>query len=383
MPIKVWDYLDEYLDNRDAILEAVDRVFRSGQLILGPRVTEFETAFAAYCGVSHGVGVDNGTNALMLSLKALGVTPGSEVVTVTNTAVPTVAAIVAARGVPRFVDIDRDSYVMDVTLLETAISERTACVLPVHLFGQCVPMSALGRITSPRGIPVLEDCSQSHGARHEGRRCGSLSELAAFSLYPTKTLGAYGDGGIVVTNRDDLDARLRRLRFYGMDDGGGGDRSSDAKRAYGAVEHGYNSRLDEIQAAILLLKLARLDADIARRQAIAARYERALQATSLVLPRTLPGNTHVYYLYVCRHPERDRILSGMARHDVLLNVSYPTPIHLMPAYREFGYGRGDFPESERAAREIFSLPMYPSLTDAQQDMVCRALGDVLAEPVHL
>ena len=381
MPIKVWDYLDEYLDNRDAILEAVDRVFRSGQLILGPHVEEFETAFAAYCGARHGIGVDNGTNALMLGLKALGVTPGSEVVTVPNTAVPTVAAIVAAGCVPRFVDIDPDGYGMDVNLLEDALTERTACILPVHLFGQCVPMSALSPIAARRGLPVLEDCSQSHGATHLGRVCGSLSELAAFSLYPTKTLGAYGDGGIVLTSRDDLDARMRRLRFYGMDVGDRGN--GEAKGAYGATEHGYNSRLDEVQAAILLLKLARLDADIARRQAIAARYERALRATSLALPRTLPDNTHVYYLYVCRHPERDRILSEMARRDVLLNVSYPTPIHLMPAYRECGYAEGDFPQAERAAREIFSLPMYPSLTDAQQDMVCSALGDVLAEPVHI
>ncbi len=174
---------------------------------------------------------------------------------------------------------------------------------------------------------------------------------------------------------------MRRLRCYGMDSS---DRSSgEARPDYGAVEHGYNSRLDEVQAALLLLKLARLDADIARRQAIAARYERALRATSLVLPRTVPGNAHVYYLYVCRHPERDRILSEMARRDVHLNVSYPTPIHLMPAYRECGYVEGDFPESERAAREIFSLPMYPSLTDVQQEAVCLALGDVLAEPVHI
>ncbi len=195
MPIKVWDYLDDYLDDRDAILEAVDRVFRSGQLILGPHVREFETAFAAYCGVTHGIGVDNGTNALMLGLKALGVTPGSEIVTVPNTAVPTVSAIIAAGGVPRFVDIDPGSYLMDVKQLEHALTERTACILPVHLFGQCVPMSTLSPITESRGIPVLEDCSQSHGATHEGRMCGSMSDIAAFSLYPTKTLGAFGDGG--------------------------------------------------------------------------------------------------------------------------------------------------------------------------------------------
>ena len=384
MPIKVWDYLDEYLNDRDAILEAVDRVFRSGKLILGPHVVEFEKAFAAYCGVRHGIGVDNGTNALTLGLRALGVKPGSEVVTVPNTAVPTVSAIVAAGGVPRFVDIDRDSYLMDVSLLEDAITERTSCVLPVHLFGQSVAMADLRRIANGRGIPVLEDCSQSHGATCEGRTCGSMSELAAFSLYPTKTLGAFGDGGIVVTNRDDLNARVRRLRFYGMDGFGTGDPGvREAKFTYAAVEHGYNSRLDEVQAAILLLKLARLDAAIARRRAIAARYEQALAATSLMLPRTLPSNTHVYYLYVCRHPERDRILSEMARHDVLLNVSYPHPIHLMPAYQEFGYRQGDFPEAERAAREIFSLPMYPSLTGAQQASVCRALGEVLGEPVHV
>ena len=384
MPIKIWDYLDEYLNDRDDILAAVDRVFRSGKLILGPHVAEFEKAFAAYCDVRHGVGVDNGTNALMLGLKALGVKPGLEVVTVPNTAVPTVSAIVAAGGVPRFVDIDRDSYLIDVNLLEEAITERTACILPVHLFGQCVAMSAIRRIAAARGVPVLEDCSQSHGATYEGRKCGSMSELAAFSLYPTKTLGAYGDGGIVLTNRDDLNARVRRLRFYGMDGFGAGDPGvREAKLAYSAIESGYNSRLDEVQAAILLLKLARLDDHIARRQAIARRYDEALKNTSLTLPRTLPGNTHVYYLYVCRHPERDRILSEMARHDVLLNVSYPHPIHVMPAYRELGYHEGDFPEAEQAAREIFSLPMYPSLTDAQQESVSRALGGVLAEPVHV
>lgn len=382
MPIKVWDYVDEYLENRDAILDAVDRVFRSGQLVLGPLVKEFETAFATYCGVRHGIGVDNGTNALMLSLKALGIRPGSEVVTVPNTAVPTVSAIVAAGAVPRFVDIDPNSYVMDVAQLEDALTERTACILPVHLFGQCVRMSTLNPLAASHGIPVLEDCAQSHGATHEGRTCGSMSELAAFSLYPTKTLGAYGDGGIALTNSDDLNTRMRRLRFYGMD--GTGDRGAgQTQPPYGAVEHGYNSRLDEIQAAILLLKLARLDADIARRRAIAEQYARALKSTALVLPRTMPGNTHVYHLYVCRHQDRDRIVSEMVRHEVLLNVSYPTPIHLMPAYRALGYAEGDFPEAERAAREIFSLPMYPSLTDDQQQSVCRALGQVLGEPVHI
>ena len=382
MTIKVWDYLPEYERDRDEILAAVDRVFRSGRLILGPHVRQFQEAFAAFCGVKHGVGVDNGTNALLLGLKALGVGPGTEVITVPNTAVPTVTAIVSAGAVPRFVDIDPGSYLMNVDLLEGAITERTACIIPVHLFGQCVPMAPVRRVAAAHGIPVLEDCSQSHGATQEGRTCGSMSDVAAFSLYPTKTLGAYGDGGIVVTDRDDVNTRVRRLRFYGMDGLGAGEPGvREAKFAYYAIEHGYNSRLDEVHAAILLLKLARLDADIAARRAIARRYDDTLQGTSLTLPVTLPGNAHVYYLYVARHRERDRILADMANHDVLLNVSYPCPVHLMPAYTNLGYREGDFPEAEQAAREIFSLPMYPALTEAQQDAVCRALGHVLAEPV--
>lgn len=383
-PIAVWDYLAEYESEREDILAAVDRVFRSGRLILGPHVHQFEAAFASYCGATHGIGVDNGTNALFLALKALGVTRGAEVITVPNTAVATVSAIVAAGAVPRFVDIDPASYLMQVGQLEAAITPRTACIVPVHLFGQCVPMTALCQLATARGISVLEDCAQGHGAAVDGRTCGSMSDAAAFSFYPTKTLGAYGDGGIVLTSRDDVDVRVRRLRSYGMDTlGAGAAAARGSMAAYAALEDGYNSRLDEVQAAILLTKLARLDEYIARRQAIAARYTDALTGTSLSLPRTVPGHTHSYYLYVCRHPERDRILAGMARRGILLNVSYPSPLHLMPAYRHLGYAEGDLPEAERASREIFSLPMYPSLTEAQQVTVCRALGDILAEPVNV
>jgi aminotransferase EvaB len=382
MPIRVWDYAEEYRSRRDEILAAVDRVFESGQLILGPHVRRFEEAFAAYCGARHGIGVDNGTNALTLALKALGVEPGSEVVTVPNTAVPTVAAIVNAGAAPRFVDVDRRTYLMDTAQLEDAITDRTACLLPVHLFGQCVDMAPVQRIAAARGLRMLEDCAQSHGAALNGRRCGSLADAAAFSFYPTKTLGAYGDAGIVVTNGDALDARVRRLRFYGMEGFGAADTGArEVKPVYSAVEHGYNARLDEVQAAILLVKLAHLDADIARRRAIAARYDNALTHTSIAVPQLQAGSSHVYYLYVCRHPDRDRILSEMAGRGVLLNVSYPTPIHLMPAYQDLGYREGDFPEAEAAAREIFSLPMYPTLSDADQDAVCRALGAVLGEAV--
>lgn len=371
MIIRTWDYAAEYRRDRKAILSAVDRVFESGQLILGPHVQQFEDAFARYCGATHGVGVDNGTNALLLGLKALGVQPGAEVITVPNTAIPTAAAIVNAGATPRFVDVDPVTLLMDVEQLRRAVTPRTAAIVPVHLFGQCVDMPAVCAVAATGGIHVLEDCAQSHGAACGGQRCGTFGSAAAFSMYPTKTLGAYGDAGMVITSDDAMAARVRRLRMYGMDGSGG----------YSASENGYNARLDEVQAAILLVKLARLDEDIRARQAIAARYDRALAHTSLTRPVTRPGNTHTYHQYVCRHPERDRVLAGLARHDIHLNVHYPRPLHLMPAYERLGYREGAFPEAERAAREVFSLPMYPGLEREVQTTVCRALGDVLGETV--
>jgi aminotransferase EvaB len=384
MPIKVWDYRAEYEEERADLLAGVEKVFSSGKLILADSVKEFEAAFASYCGVKHGVGVDNGTNALFLSLKALNVGAGDEVITVSNTAVPTVAAIVAAGATPRFVDIERETYLMNVDLLEEAITERTRCILPVHLFGQCVDMERVNAIARKYSLAVLEDCAQSHGATHRGRVAGSMSNLSAFSFYPTKVLGGYGDGGMVLTDQDDLSFRVRSLRFYGME-GFAGDSPGvrEAKAAYYADESGYNSRLDELHAEILLRKLKRLDQYIARRRELAAHYDRLLGPTSIFLPQTAPHNEHIYYLYVCRHPERDRIISEAAKRDILLNVSYLWPIHLMRAYAHLGYGAGSLPETEAAAKEIFSLPMYPSLGREAQETVCRALGEVLGEQVNL
>jgi aminotransferase EvaB len=371
MKIKVWDYLDEYEAEREDLLAGVEKVFRSGRLILGESGENFESAFSSYCGVKYGVGVDNATNGLFLSLKALGIGAGDEVITVSNTAVPTVAAIVAAGATPRFVDIEPDTFLMNVQQVEAAITPNTKCILPVHLFGQCVDMSPLQELCSRTGVQLLEDCSQSHGAAQNGQKAGSMSSLGVFSFYPTKPLGGYGDGGMVVSNDEHLNAKLRRLRFYGMDG------------VYYAEESGYNSRLDEVQAEILLRKLKHLDNYIERRQALAQRYDEILAATSLVRPRTAPGNRHVYYVYVCRHPERDRIIAELAKHDIWVNISYPYPIHTMRGYTYLGYQEGDLPETEQAAKEIFSLPMYPALSFEAQDIVCQALGEILGEKVVL
>lgn len=367
MPVNVWGYLKEYEAEREEILAAVESVLTSGKLILGPNVAAFEEEFAAYCGVAHGVGVDNGTSAIMLALLALGLAPGDEVVTVSNTAVPTVSAIAAAGGTPRFADIDPVTYLMDPSSLEAAITPRTRAVVAVHLFGQCVAMEAVREVAARHGLAVVEDCAQAHGATRHGKVAGSMSDAASFSFYPTKILGAYGDGGMVLTDAADVAARLRRLRFYGME------------KTYYALEQGYNSRLDELHAAILRGKLRHLPAYIARRRELAARYDAALAGTALTLPAVAPGNEHAYYLYVVRHPRRDAVMAGLKARDVNVNISYPWPIHTMTGYAHLGYREGDLPATEQAAREIFSLPMYPSLTDAEQEQAIVALRAALAD----
>jgi aminotransferase EvaB len=384
MAIQTWAYLREYEAERDEILAAVQAVLGSGRLILGPSVARFEAEFAGYCGVRHGVGVDNGTNAITLGLRALGVGPGDEVITVANTAVPTISAVVTAGATPRFVDVDPATYLMDTARLEAAVTPRTACILPVHLFGQCVDMAGVRAVAAKHGLAVLEDCAQAHGAAQHGRKAGSLGDAAAFSFYPTKILGAYGDGGMVLTPDDALADRVRRLRFYGMR--GGYSVVDNAyncrleRGEYNSLEHGYNCRLDEVQAEILRAKLRHLDEYVRRRQDIADRYNRALAGTPLVLPREAEGNVHAYYLYVVRHPQRDRVIAELRQRDVHVNVSYPCPVHLMDAYQSLGYRRGDLPHTEAAADEIFSLPMYPSLTDAEQEQVCAALAAAVGAP---
>ncbi|GAA2266083.1 DegT/DnrJ/EryC1/StrS family aminotransferase [Nonomuraea roseoviolacea subsp. roseoviolacea] len=366
MPTRVWDYLPEYAAERDDIMDAVETVFRSGQLVLGESVRRFEEEFAARHGVRHCVGVDNGTNAVKLGLQALGVGPGDEVVTVSNTAAPTVVAIDAVGATPVFVDVDPATYLMDVAAVAAAVTPRTRCLLPVHLYGQCVDMAPLERLAEEHGLAVLEDCAQAHGALHHGRPAGSMGRAAAFSFYPTKVLGAYGDGGATITSDDEVAANLRRLRYYGME------------RTYYVVETpGHNARLDEVQAEILRRKLTRLDRYVEDRRAVAARYAEGLGDTELVLPVTAAGNTHVYYVYVVRHPRRDEIIEALRAYDIHLNISYPWPVHTMSGFAHLGYGRGSLPVTEELAGQIFSLPMYPSLPRGVQDKVIDALRTVL------
>ena len=366
MTIGVWDYLPEYHAEKEDILEAVTKVFDSGRLILGPSVSSFEEEFARYNGVQHCIGVDNGTNALVLGLRALGVGPGDEVITVANTAAPTIVAIDQIGAIPVFVDVTRDDHLMDVNQIAEHITARTSCILPVHLYGQCVPMAPILEMAKEHGLRVLEDCAQSHGALHHGQIAGSMGDAAAFSFYPTKVLGAYGDGGAVITNQAAIDENVRRLRYYGME-----------SRYYVEQTPGHNSRLDEVQAEILRRKLRRIGSYIEGRQAVANGYAEGLSGTSLELPVVAEGNTHVYYVYVVRHPARDEIMAKLAEQGINLNISYPWPVHTMRGFTKLGYQEGSLPVTEELAQRVFALSVYPSLSQDNQSQVIETLRSIL------
>ena len=362
--ITVWGYLKEYAETKDELLKAVTEGFESGTPILAQSVTDFEQAYSDYIGVKFGVGCDNGTNAITLALKALEIGKGDEVITVSNTAIPTVSAVVTAGAMPVFVDINPETYLMDVAKVEAAITSKTKAILPVHLFGQCVDMDPLLDIAQKHHLYVVEDCAQAHGAEYKGRKAGSMGDISTTSFYPTKILGAYGDGGMVNTNNEEWAQHLRRLRFYG------------AEKTYYAEEHGFNSRLDELQAALLLSKLPKIEYYISRRREIAALYQEGLADSGLILPKEAPYNRHAYYLYVVRHPQRDEIIEKLRENNIYVNISYPWPIHTMKGYQYLGWHEGDLPNTESAAKEIFSLPMYPSLENEEVKRVIEVLKGV-------
>lgn len=351
----------QYLAHREAIDAAIRRVLDSGWYILGREVEAFEAEFAAWQGAAHCVGVGNGTDALVLALRALGVRPGDEVVTVSHTAVATVAAVEFAGAVPVLVDIDPGTFTMSPAALRAAITPRTRAVVPVHLYGHPADMPAILAVAREHGLMVLEDCAQAHGALLDGKRVGAFGHAASFSFYPTKNLGALGDGGAVTTDDPDLAGRMRLLRQYGWK-----DRISEIP--------GWNTRLDELQAAVLRAKLPFLDRDNARRRDIAARYNVGLTGLGLGLPAARPAAEHVHHLYVLRAAQRDRLLAGLRERGVGAAVHYPQAVHQQPAYKRL---KAVLPETERAVAEILSLPMFPELTDVEVETVIRAARQAL------
>jgi dTDP-4-amino-4,6-dideoxygalactose transaminase len=352
-----------YLAHKAEIDAALRRVLEGGWYILGEEVRQFEAEFAAYLGVGHGVGVGSGTEALHLALAACGIGPGDEVITVAHTAVATVAAIELAGATPVLVDIEPDYFTLDPLQLERALSPRTKAIIPVHLYGQPADLEPIRSFARQRGLRVIEDCAQAHGAMYHSRRVGAWGDVACFSFYPTKNLGALGDGGMVVTNDPEVAQRARLLREYGW-----------AERYVSHVP-GWNSRLDEVQAAVLRVKLRCLDADNAARERLAAWYDDALSVAGLTLPVRRPEATHVFHLYVVRAPRRAELQAHLKARGVGALVHYPVPVHLQPAYRGRLRGGERLPETERAAREVLSLPMYPELTEAEVQRVIQAIQD--------
>lgn len=347
------------------IRAAIDRVFARSWFVLGEEVEAFEGEFAAYTGAKHAVGVGSGTEALHLALLATGVRPGDEVITVANTCVPTVAAIAFTGARTVLVDVEPDTLTMDAKKLAEAITPKTRAIVPVHLYGQACAMDAI--MGAAGDVPVIEDCAQAHGARFAGRHCGTFGLAGAFSFYPSKNLGAYGDAGAIVTDDGDVAARLRMLRNYG-----------EQERYHHAIE-GFNSRLDELHAAMLRTKLGHLDAWNERRRSWAALYCDRLSDLPLTLPREAPQRHHVYHVFVVRTPRRDGLRAYLREREVGTQLHYPVPIHLQQAYSGLGYPSGAFPVCESACNEVLSLPLYPELLASQVEEVATAVHEYFEE----
>jgi dTDP-3-amino-2,3,6-trideoxy-4-keto-D-glucose/dTDP-3-amino-3,4,6-trideoxy-alpha-D-glucose/dTDP-2,6-dideoxy-D-kanosamine transaminase len=363
--IKAFDYLRDFEAHRDEYLAAMEGVIRSGQLILGPEVRAFESEFADFVGAGHAIGVASGTDALELALLAVGVTSGDEVITVANSAVPTAAAIREVGAIPRFVDIDPRTLNIDPDAAARAITSRTRAILPVHLHGWPIDMEPLVQLARNRDLRLVEDCAHAHGAKRRGVHAGVAGDVSCFSFYPTKNLGGYGDGGICVTNDPDLSERLRALRMYGFGPG----------RI--AMTDGRNSRLDELQAAILRVKLRRLPQHLVARRRIAEHYARGFGGCEVTLPPTEAAVEPAFHQYVIRTPFRRRVINALDSAAIGWGIHYDTPLHEMPAYREFHAGWPPLPVTEAAAHEILSLPMYPELLDAEVDEIIAVVSAVL------
>jgi len=355
--IPLVDLKAQYRALKPEIDQAIQRVLDNAQFILGPAVSSFEQDFAAFCHSADAIGVNSGTSALHLALLAAGVRPGDEVITVPFTFVATVAAIEYAQARPVFVDIEPTYFTMDPAKIERAVTPRTKAIVPVHLYGQPADMDAIRDVADRHRLIVIEDACQSHGSEYKGRRCGSMGLLGCFSFYPGKNLGAYGEGGAIVTSDPALATKVRLLRSWGEE------------VRYEHKHRGFNYRMDGVQGAVLGVKLKYLEAWTEARRSHAAEYTRRLNGTAASAPTERPASRHVYHQYVVRVPERDAWRAALTEAGVQTGVHYPIPVHLQPAYADLGYSSGDFPIAEQAAAEVLSLPMFPEMTDQQIESI--------------
>lgn len=366
MNVPFLDLKSHHLPFRGEISRAIEEVIDNNAFAGGPFVDRFEEEFAAYCGARHSAGVGSGTEALWLALLALGVKAGDEVITVPNTFIATAEAITYCGAKPVFVDVDERTYEMNPDALEQAVTSRTKAIIPVHLFGQPADMDPILEFARKHGLHVIEDAAQAHGAEYKGRRVGTLGDVACFSFYPGKNLGAFGEGGAVVTDNTELDEKIKILRDHGQ-----------AKK-YIHSKVGWNCRMDGIQAAVLSIKLRHLDRNNELRHSHALQYDRALEGIEgIIIPARPDDILHVYHIYAIRLRERDEVMKFLASRGIACGIHYPVPLHLQDAYEDLGYEVGAFPVAEKCAREFISLPMFPELTSEQVSAVVQAVQEAV------
>ncbi len=353
MKIKYWDYSKEYKKNKKRYLKKIDETILSRSLILGKQVKLFEKNSSKYLDCKYGIGVNSGTDALVISLMALGIKSGDEIITTSNTAIPTISAIVTAGAKPVYVDINEKNYLINEHLIERNISKKTKAIIVVHLYGQSPDMQKILNVCRKYRIKIIEDCAQSFGAKYKGKKLGSFGYISAFSFYPTKILGTFGDGGLISTNDKKIYEKCKMLRFYGI------------KKGYVSKFHGVNSRLDEIHASILNYKLERIDSSISKRRKIANFYNKNLKNKKIELPEVSSNNHHVFYNYVIRTNKRNILKKYLLQNGVETKIIYPYPVHKMKYYSRFKIGRPNLKITEQVYKQILSLPIYPEINSRE------------------
>ncbi len=361
MQVPLLDLKAEYATYKKEVLQAITEVCESQLFCLGPAVVEFEKKIAAYCGSKYAIGISSGSDALLVSLMALDIKPGDEVITTPFTFFATAGAIARLGGKPVFVDVEADSYNIDPTCIKEEITEKTKAIIPVHLFGQVAQMKPIIKIAKRHKLAVVEDAAQAIGASQDGTKCGNLGDCGCFSFYPTKNLGAFGDGGLVTTNKETLAQKIRILRDHGQ----------NPRYFYKMV--GGNFRLDGIQAAVLTVKLKYLNGWSEKRRQNAALYDEILADSPVKTPKIDPNNISIYHQYTITTPERDQLQKFLADNEISSAIFYPKPLHLQECFSELGYKQGDFPVAERLCNEVLSLPIYPELTTEQIEYVAQTI----------
>lgn len=372
--IKFWSYDKEYKKEKRKILSNIEKTISKGNIFFGDQLDNFEKNFIKKYKAKYGIAVGSGTDALLIALKTLNLKPGDEIITAANTAIPTISAIINAGGTPRLVDIGQD-YLINVKKIKKEISKKTKAIIPVHLYGQMCEMDSIIKLAKKENIMVIEDCAQSQGAKYKNKYSGTIGTFGCFSFYPTKILGAYGDGGFILTNDYELYKKIKRIRFYGIET----VEKTNFKDKYYANENGINSRLDEIQASILNFKLKKVNSFINKRKLIAKEYIKKLSSTELELPTENLNCNHVYHLFTIYHAKAEKIKKKLLNFKIQTRSIYPYPIHKMKAYRSLIKNKQRLKNSEKKAKGIFCLPLYPELNSFEVNKICFTLKKVLKE----